>query len=100
MRLPEEPGVVGLRSVLHSLYSSLRLPEEDQTMPPANPAPMLPGAARPNVSVVVATAFRSGRFSALCAGRLAVVAALTVAALWSTPASAQDRSGDTLHKLN
>jgi serine protease Do len=69
-------------------------------MPPANPPPMRPGAARRNVSVVVATAVRSGRFFALGAGRLAAVAALTVAAMWSTPASAQERSGDTLHKLN
>jgi serine protease Do len=69
-------------------------------MPPANFPPMPPGTVCRNVPAAVGATFRSGRFSALCAGRLVVVAALTVATLWSTPVSAQDRSGDTLHKLN
>jgi serine protease Do len=52
-----------------------------------------------------APASESGRYMyrhifAARAGRFAVVATLSMAALCSAPAPAQDRSGDALHKLN
>ena len=69
-------------------------------MPLASPLAMPLVAARRSVSAPVAAAFRSGRFFAVRAGRFAAVVTLSVAAFCTTPALAQDRSGDTLHKLN
>ena len=48
----------------------------------------------------VAAAFRSGRLSARRPGWLVILATLSFAAFCSAPAHAQDRSSDTLHKLN
>jgi serine protease Do len=66
----------------------------------ASPPTMPRAAARRNGSPPVAAAFRSQRFFTVRAGCLAVVAALSIPAFCSSPACAQDRSGDTLHKLN
>jgi serine protease Do len=65
-----------------------------------NPSAAQSVAARRNVSARVAAAFRSGPFLAVRTGCLAVVASLSIAGFCSTPAHAQDRSGDALHKLN
>jgi serine protease Do len=67
-----------------------------RTSPPALP-PVVPCRSVP---AHVAAAFRSVRFFAVRAACLAVAATWSVATLCSTPTSAQDRSGDTLHKLN
>ena len=48
----------------------------------------------------VAAAFRSGRLSARRPGWLVILATLSFSAFCSKPAYAQDRSSDTLHKLN
>jgi len=66
----------------------------------ANPPAVPSVAARRSVSAPVAAAFRSRRFFAGRACCLAAAAMLGLASFCSTPAHAQDRSGDTLHKLN
>jgi serine protease Do len=59
-----------------------------------------PAPSTPSVGAPVAAAFRSGRFVAARAYYLAIVAMLTIPAFFPIRAHAQDRSPDTLHKLN